>query len=56
MAEKTAVKILSEYFNEGEAKKPLREFAAEIKALSDDEKRELSLGVCAITGDTLKVA
>lgn len=54
MAEVTAVKALNEYFNKGENKKPLREFADEIKKLSDDEKRELALGVCEITGDTLK--
>jgi hypothetical protein len=35
------------------ATKALRDFSLEIKALSDDEKRSLAEGVCAITGDTL---
>ena len=54
VVEKTAVKLLAEYFNSGPGKKPLREFAEEVKALSDAEKRELALGVAEIQGDTLK--
>lgn len=54
MAELTALKLLANYFNEGDGKRPLKAFAEEIKALSDDEKTELALGVCEITGDTLK--
>lgn len=54
MAEKTAVAILAGYFNQGDGKRPLSDFQKEIKELSADEKRELALGVCAITGDTLK--
>lgn len=37
----TALKALALFFNSGENKKPLREFADEVKALSDDEKQEL---------------
>lgn len=51
---KSAIKILAEYFNQGDGERPLREFAAEVRALSKDEKRELALGVCEITGDTLE--
>lgn len=54
MPELTALKILANYFNEGDGKRPLKAFAEEMKALSDDEKRDLALGVCEITGDTLK--
>lgn len=54
MAEKGIVSILSGYFNSGDAKRPLTEFRDELKALSDDEKRDLADGVCAITGDTIK--
>lgn len=53
MAAKTTVKILSEYFNEGEGKRPTSAWAAELKALTPDEKRALAEGVCAITGDTI---
>lgn len=53
MATKTILKTLSDYFNSGEGKRSIKEFAAEVKALSDDEKRELAQGVCAITGDHL---
>lgn len=34
-------------------KRPVREFAAELKALSDEEKEALVQGVLAATGDTL---
>lgn len=53
MAQTTVLKALTAYFNTGENKKPLRDFAAELKALTDTEKRELAEGVVAITGDTL---
>lgn len=55
MATVTALKAIAGYFNSKDAEnhKPLREFAAEIKALSDAEKAELAAGVCAITGETL---
>lgn len=58
MAVVTTLATLSNFFNaKGSANyKPLREFAAEVKALSDEEKRELAEGICAITGDTLKPA
>lgn len=54
MAEKGIVSILSGYFNQGEGKRPLTDFRDELKALTDDEKRDLAVGVCALTGDTIK--
>jgi uncharacterized radical SAM superfamily protein len=54
MADKGHTAILSGYFNQGDGKRPLTVFRDELKALNDDEKRELALGVCALTGDTLK--
>lgn len=54
MAELTSLKILTGYFNEGDGKRPLKEWAEEVKALSPEEKTELANGVCAITGDTVK--
>lgn len=56
MAELTALKILTNYFNVGDGKRPLKDWSEEIKALSDPEKKDLTVGVCAITGDTLKDA
>lgn len=53
MAQKTVLKVLTDYFNVGDGKRATRDWAAEIKALSTEEKRELAEGVCAITGDTL---
>lgn len=56
MAAITPLKAIADYFNkdaDGKSIKPVREFAAEVKALSDAEKLELAQGVCAITGDTL---
>lgn len=54
MAKKTTVlKAIAGYFNDGEGKRPLREFQMELKALSDAEKLELARGVTAITGDEL---
>ena len=35
------------------SKRPLKEFAAEMKELTDEEKGELVRGVCAITNDTV---
>lgn len=53
MAAKGIPTILSGYFNQGEGKRPLKEFADEMKALSPEEKMELAQGVCKITGDTV---
>jgi hypothetical protein len=47
--------ILATFFNSGEGKRPLAIFQQELKALSAEEKHELALGVCAITGETIKV-
>lgn len=54
MAEMTSIKILANYFNTGDGKRPLKDFGQELKALTEEEKNDLALGVCAITGDTLK--
>lgn len=56
MAAKGITSILSGYFNQGDGKRSMTAFAAELKALTDEEKRELAEGVCAITGDTIKAA
>lgn len=48
MEEVTTVKALTNYFNEGEGKRPLPQWRDEIKALSPDEKRELAEQVCAV--------
>ena len=54
--EKTTLKALTDYFNEGDGKRPLKDWSEEIKALSPAEKLELATGVCAVTGWTLKAA
>lgn len=53
MAAKTGLKILTDYFNVGEGKRPTREWADEIRALSAAERTDLVSGVTAITGDTV---
>lgn len=53
MAAKRIPTILASYFNTGDGKRSLADFAAELKALSDDEKLSLAEGVVAITGDTI---
>ena len=54
MAETTNLKALAEYFNTGPNKKALREFAQEIKALTDEEKAELGSLAAAAMGQTIK--
>lgn len=49
----TPLKALSNFFNTGEKKKPLREFAQELKELSEDEKTELATLAAAAMGQTL---
>lgn len=49
----TPLKALSNFFNTGENKKPLRDFAAELKLLSDDEKLELATLSAAAMGQKL---
>lgn len=53
MAAKTVLKVLTDYFNSGDGKRPVSEWAKEVKALSAAEKQQLAEGVCAITGDTI---
>lgn len=52
MVAKTDLKVLTEYFNEGDGKRPLADWAKEVRALSPDEKTTLAQGVREITGDT----
>lgn len=51
----TPLKAIAGYFNEkgSPSYKPLKDFAAEVRALTDADKQELAEGICAITGDTL---
>lgn len=53
MAAKSAVKILTDYFNVYPAKRTVAEWGKELKAFTPEEKRQLALEVCAVTGDTL---
>jgi hypothetical protein len=53
MEKTSTLKALANYFNVGENKKPLREFAAEVKALSDEEKAELGELAAAAMGQTI---
>lgn len=56
MANTTALKAIAGYFNKDENGKnirPLRDFATEVKALSDDEKLWFAQEICKITGETL---
>jgi hypothetical protein len=46
-------KCLTEFFNTGDGKRASKEWLAELKELSTEEKQELAQGVCAITGNTL---
>ena len=50
----TAVKALNDFFNSGNAKKPIREFNDELKALSPAEKLELGTLAAAAMGNTIK--
>lgn len=52
---KTVLKTLTDYFNTGDGKRPLADWAKEVRALSDTEKRDLAEGVSAITGEPLQV-
>lgn len=55
MAQISMLKALSEYFNTGESKKPLKEFAAELKELSDADKVELATLAAEAMGHTVKL-
>lgn len=55
MAAKTLTAILTSFFNVGDGKRSVTEWRDELKALTDEEKRSLAEGVCAITGDTILV-
>ncbi len=48
------VKALNDYFNTGDNKKPLADFAKEVKALNPDEKAELAEGAANAMGKTTR--
>lgn len=54
MAEYTPVQVLTRYFNDGEGKRPIAVWRAELQAFSAEERNALALDVCAVTGDTLR--
>lgn len=58
MATVTTLKAIAGYFNakDSENHKPLREFASEIKELSDDEKKWFAEEICKITGEILSAS
>ena len=49
----TALKALTEYFNSGDGKRPMKAWADEVKALSPAEKQELAEGAATALGKTL---
>ena len=49
-ATKTVTGLLNNYFNEGEGRRPAREFLAELKEMTPAEKNELALGVADVIG------
>jgi hypothetical protein len=46
----TPLKALTEFFQDGDGKRPMRDWAAEVKALSPAEKTELATGAAAALG------
>lgn len=52
----SVIKALTGYFNTGEAKRAIRDWNMELKALTTNEKRELAELVVIETGDTLMTA
>lgn len=59
MAAKGITAIIAGFFNkdsEGKTITPLRQFAGEVQALSDDDKLWFAEEICKITGDTVKAA
>lgn len=55
MDKMTVTKALSGYFNVGEGKRTPTQFLAELKALTDEEKRELATLACEASGWELVV-
>lgn len=45
MAELSDLKVIANYFQQGEGKRPLAVFSAEYKSLTDQDKRELGEGI-----------
>lgn len=54
MAQVTVTKALTGYFNEGDGKRPAKDWLQELKALTPEEKQALAQDVCALTGDELQ--
>lgn len=50
----SVTKALTQYFNEGDGKRPAKDWLAELKQFSPEEKRALALEVCAVNGWTLE--
>jgi hypothetical protein len=53
MATVSVTKALTDYFNQGEGKRPAAQWLLELRALTTAEKRELAEGIVALTGDEL---
>lgn len=53
MAAKSSIKILTDFFNQGDGKRPTREWGEELKAFTKEERDAFASEVAAVTGDTL---
>lgn len=49
----TTLKALTDYFNQGDGKRPMKAWAEEVKALTPEEKAELAAGAAEALGKTL---
>lgn len=52
----SALKTLTDYFNVGDGKRATKDWAAEVRALSVDEKNDLCTQIVAQTGGTFTPA
>lgn len=50
---KTPVQVLTAYFNQGEGKRSISAWRAELNEFNLSERREFARKVCAVTGDIL---
>lgn len=53
MAAKSSIKILTDFFNQGDGKRPTREWGEELKTFTKEERDTFASEVAAVTGDTL---
>lgn len=53
MAAKSSIKILTDYFNQGDGKRPTKEWGEELKAFTKEERDAFAAEVAEVTGDTL---